>query len=335
MKFIKGLIALLVFTAANAITFSNSLSVQAAADYYYQVDVNYSPMSFTQVNPDVPLPEELQNVPISYSLALGKSFFIYGTDTINTKMNTFTYNNNINGASNNSMKYSWSNFIDTSTQPATVNYLGFRLVIEYNTVANKTITVMYDIKFINAELTVNYQNTNGGTVTSAQTIRGSVGDSYSVQPADISGYDFVRAEGDPQSGFLGTAAQVVTFIYEATPLPLLSNVHVNYIDEAGNNIIPIKSFQGEVGTDFNIQPEAIAGWELVNTIGNPIGQFTAADLQLSFVYKKVDTADIVSNTSTNNDITLPVTGEDNLSYTIAGLLLISGTGFFLNKVNKK
>lgn len=339
MKFLKGIVVAAVFIGSLV---AGVMPVNAAVDYdyYYAVESEYSPMSFKQVVLDLPLPDELQNETISYKLTTGKSYYIYGGTEINTKINTVTYATPIKAGTNSGMKFSWSNFVDTSTSPAKVNYLGFRMVIDYLKPDNEIVTVMYDIKFINATLNVQYQDESGQTIAEPDIISGSVGDDYTVQPAEIDGYEFVRAEGDAESGQLGTAPKTVTYIYGTAPEPVMGNLVVRYVDEAGNDILSEQSFTEPAGTEYAVQPEVIDGWELVDTIGAASGQYVDGSIEVQFVYREVgqsapNTVDNVVSSDVNNDVVLPVTGGTGFELFVFGGLLIFGAVFLVLQVRKK
>ncbi|MBC2260538.1 MucBP domain-containing protein [Listeria sp. FSL L7-0091] len=139
-------------------------------------------------------------------------------------------------------------------------------------------------------VTVNYQNEQGDSIASSETLKGNVGEKYQTVQKDIAGYDFKEVQGNTTGEFTNKA-QVVTYIYDKKPVPA-ANVTIEYVDQDGTQIHEPKVMSGNVGDPYDATGEAnqlqIEGYTLDTSKlpANATGVFTSEAQQVIYVYTK-------------------------------------------------
>ncbi|MBC2266563.1 MucBP domain-containing protein [Listeria sp. FSL L7-0083] len=139
-------------------------------------------------------------------------------------------------------------------------------------------------------VTVNYQNEQGDSIASSETLKGNVGEKYQTVQKDIAGYDFKEVQGNTTGEFTNKA-QVVTYIYDKKPVPA-ANLTIEYLDENGNQIHEPKIITGNVGDPYDATVELdqlqIEGYTLDTSKlpANATGVLTNEPQQVIYIYEK-------------------------------------------------
>ena len=128
---------------------------------------------------------------------------------------------------------------------------------------------------------VHYVDENGNKIKDDKQIEGEKGEAYSVSQEDIEGYRYVRTEGNA-SGTFPEGNTDVTFVYKKI---VKGTVTAKFVDINGNKIKDDKIYEGEKDEPYNIDKEAIYGYEYVKTEGNASGVFPDGNIDVTFVYK--------------------------------------------------
>ncbi|WP_338230650.1 MucBP domain-containing protein [Lactiplantibacillus paraxiangfangensis] len=171
-------------------------------------------------------------------------------------------------------------------------------------------------------VTVNYVDQDDPThpIKSATTITGAIDDPFTITPPDIAGYTYQGTQDDvPLTGTISGTAQTITLNYAKQ-----GQVTVNYQDEAGTTIAPSKTMTGDLGTSYEIEPQAIDGYNYLS--GNLTGTFTSSDQTVTLTYRKIPTEGSITVNYLDSDghvLAKPTTmmGKLGSAYTIEPLTI--------------
>ena len=166
------------------------------------------------------------------------------------------------------------------------------------------VTLVY-AKLPNVELghvLVKYVDEDGNEIQQRQTIHGSVGDDYLVEPAAIDGFTFkeVQANSDPAQGQFSTEAQSVTFVYSKLSNVESGSLLIKYVDENGKEIHQKQTLSGPIGESYDVSSDkyklSIDGYLLVEEKlpSNMKGTFSGEEQVVTFVYKKIEQPTVVA-----------------------------------------
>ncbi|GAX47730.1 MucBP domain-containing protein [Pseudolactococcus reticulitermitis] len=142
------------------------------------------------------------------------------------------------------------------------------------------------------DLTLEYIDTDGKKIATAQTISGNVGDTYDITgnayKQTILGYTFKEIQGQT-TGTLSNQAQTVTFVYTKNPVKA-ELLTVRYHDTAGNKIADFKTVSGNIGDPYDVSTDAhkldIEGHTLQEVHGQTTGVLTDKAQIVTYVYAK-------------------------------------------------
>ena len=173
-----------------------------------------------------------------------------------------------------------------------------------------------------APVTVNYVDSADPThpIKAADTITGAIDDPFTITPPDIDGYTFQGTQDDvPLTGTISGTAQTITLNYAKQ-----GQVTVNYQDETGTTIAPSKTMTGDLGTSYEIEPQAIDGYNYLS--GNLTGTFTSSDQAVTLTYRKIPTEGSITVNYLDSDghvLAKPttMTGKLGSAYTIEPLTI--------------
>ena len=152
----------------------------------------------------------------------------------------------------------------------------------------QTLTLVYrkdKIKTI-ASLTVKYVDETGKQLLNFKTHNGFVGDlvDLSGYRETIDGYTFKRFDNEITE--LANTEQTVTLVYSKNEVK--ASLTINYVDEAGNQILDPKIYNGVVGEKVNLKTyeKKIDGYSFKKTT-NAITELTDKNQTVTLVYSKI------------------------------------------------
>ena len=148
------------------------------------------------------------------------------------------------------------------------------------TLKGENITITYYYKKI-SNVTAKYidEITNQEIATS-ENIKGKVGDGYKTGKKDITGYEYVRVDGQPE-GYIKTEDTFITYYYRK-----ISNVIAKYIDEITNKeIIQSDIFTGKNGDSYKTVQKEVPNYDFIRIEGEKEGTFAQEDKQVIYYYK--------------------------------------------------
>jgi len=169
----------------------------------------------------------------------------------------------------------------------------------------QTVTYVYTKNPVPAaDVTVEYEDTEGKEVHPSQTISGNVGDPYDASTEQyqlkIEGYTLDETKL-PENGIgvFGETVQTVTYVYTKNPVPA-ADITVEYIDTEGNEIHASQMISGNVGNPYDASTEnyqlTIDGYTLDESQlpENTTGVFGETVQTVTYVYTKnpVPAADV-------------------------------------------
>ena len=169
----------------------------------------------------------------------------------------------------------------------------------------QTVTYVYTKNPIPAaDVTVEYEDTEGNEIHASQTISGNVGDSYDASTEKyqlkIEGYTLDESQlPENLKGVFSETAQTVTYIYTKNPIPA-ADITVKYVDTEGNEIHDSQTISGSIGDSYDASTlqykVTIEGYTLDETQlpENSKGIFSETAQTVTYIYTKnpVPAADV-------------------------------------------
>ncbi|MGF2088644.1 MucBP domain-containing protein [Enterococcus casseliflavus] len=210
--------------------------------------------------------------------------------------------------------------------PANVDYLSITSLVPNRLSTERaasTGTIQYlvnyqvPVKYVNTaeDVTVKYLDENGQTLAPNVTLSGYVGDPFTTEEKDISGYTLKEIQGDKIGTFSDTAQEVV-YVYERSDA---APVTVRYEDTEGNELATPTVMNGKVGLPYTSEAKAIPGWFVAQTPSNANGTYSETAQEVVYVYERSDAAPVTVRyeDTEGNELATPtvMNGKVGLSYT--------------------
>ena len=149
----------------------------------------------------------------------------------------------------------------------------------------QTLTFVYSKNEVKATLTINYVDETGNQILSPKTYEGVVGDRINLETYEISidGYSFKKTTNVITE--LTDKKQTVTLVYSKDKVK--SFLTINYVDEAGNQLLDPKIYTGVVGEQVNLEAYKINidGYSFKQTT-NAITKLTDKEQTVTLIYSK-------------------------------------------------
>ncbi|MFB8725840.1 MucBP domain-containing protein [Enterococcus casseliflavus] len=183
--------------------------------------------------------------------------------------------------------------------PANVDYLSITSLVPNRLSTERaasTGTIQYlvnyqvPVKYVNTaeDVTVKYLDENGQTLAPNVTLSGYVGDPFTTEEKDISGYTLKEIQGD-RIGTFSDVAQEVVYVYERSDA---APVTVRYEDTEGNELAAPTVMNGKVGLPYTSEAKTIPGWFVAQTPSNATGTFSETEKEVVYVYERSDAAPV-------------------------------------------
>ena len=144
----------------------------------------------------------------------------------------------------------------------------------------QTVTYVYE-KAEAAPVTVEYVDTDGKELVDAETLNGTIGDSYETQAKEIDGY-VLKETPENAKGIFSDKAQTVTYVYEKAEA---APVTVEYVDTDGKELVDAETLNGTIGDSYETQAKEIDGYVLKETPENAKGIFSDKAQTVTYVYE--------------------------------------------------
>lgn len=137
------------------------------------------------------------------------------------------------------------------------------------------------------------------TITDSVSQTGRVNDPYNTSPASLTGYALdIEKLPDNRSGKITRDTQNVNYYYKKIDNSQVktSKVTTKYVDESGKEIegVPVQTQTGRIGDNYVTNPQVIDGYALDSDQlpTNTQGTFTKDNQEVTYIYKKVESATI-------------------------------------------
>ncbi len=210
--------------------------------------------------------------------------------------------------------------------PANVDYLSITSLVPNRLSTERaasTGTIQYlvnyqvPVKYVNTaeDVTVKYLDENGQTLAPNVTLSGYVGDPFTTEEKDISGYTLKEIQGD-RIGTFSDVAQEVVYVYERSDA---APVTVRYEDTEGNELATPTVMNGKVGLPYTSEAKAINGWYVSQTPTNANGTYSETAQEVVYVYERSDAAPVTVRyeDTEGNELAAPtvMNGKVGLPYT--------------------
>ncbi len=164
---------------------------------------------------------------------------------------------------------------------------------------NVTVTLVYAVN--SYTLTVNYVDTAGDTISPSTTQTYANGAAYAVTAPDIAGYRYISASGALTGTVTGDITITLTYATTYT-------VTVNYVDTAGNTILPTSETDDYIAGDaYSVTVPAIPGYTYQFSAGDDISGVITDDVEITMVYSVTTTTPPSTTPETTPPSTAPET----------------------------
>ncbi|WP_312730231.1 MucBP domain-containing protein, partial [Enterococcus sp.] len=165
------------------------------------------------------------------------------------------------------------------------------------------------------DVTVKYLDENGQTLAPNVTLSGYVGEPFTTEEKDISGYTLKEIQGD-RIGTFSDVAQEVVYVYERSDA---APVTVKYEDTEGNELAAPTVMNGKIGLPYTSEAKTIPGWFVAQTPSNANGTYSETAQEVVYVYERSDAAPVTVKyeDKEGNQLSAPtvLSGKVGLPYT--------------------
>ena len=165
-------------------------------------------------------------------------------------------------------------------------------------------------------LVVHHYEVNGNTpLSEADEVNDEKqsGESYSTSKASITGYDYVKVEGDPTSGTMNSDKTVIYYYEKQDKTLIVKHVY----EDSGENIVEPSSQTLKYGDSYSTSPLSASdipeNYELVETPSNASGTMND-DVTVTYEYKKKEGKVIVKYLEQGTDKEIKSTEETTYDY---------------------
>ena len=132
---------------------------------------------------------------------------------------------------------------------------------------------------------VTYVDEQDAKLAEPETLEGEVDAAYTAEKKEITGYNFLRVEGQ-ETGTFKTEAQNVKYIYQAIPKPR-GTVNVTYVDEQDAKLADPVTLEGEVDASYATEKKEITGYNFLRVEGSETGTFKTEAQNVKYIYQAI------------------------------------------------
>ncbi|MBC2182196.1 LapB repeat-containing protein [Listeria sp. FSL L7-0233] len=148
----------------------------------------------------------------------------------------------------------------------------------------QTVTYVYSKDPVPAaNITVQYVDEAGNELASSEILLGNIGEEYHSSAKEIPSYTLTKTPANAEGEF-SAEEQTVTYVYAKIPVPA-ADITVQYVDEAGNELVTSEILSGNIGDDYTTTSKEITGYALIETPSNAAGQFSETSQTVIYVYR--------------------------------------------------
>ena len=166
---------------------------------------------------------------------------------------------------------------------------------------------------------VTYVDEQDAKLADPVTIEGEVDAAYATEKKEITGYNFLRVEGQ-ETGAFKSEVQNVKYIYQAIPKPR-GTVNVTYVDEQDAKLADPVTLEGEVDASYATEKKEITGYNFLRVEGPGTGAFKAEVQNVKYIYQAVPkprgTVNVTYVDEQDTKLADPVTLEGEVDATYA------------------
>ncbi|QIL50562.1 MucBP domain-containing protein [Weissella coleopterorum] len=152
--------------------------------------------------------------------------------------------------------------------------------------SGKLTFILNYIPPMTGNVTVYYQNLNGGNIADSEVLSGNVGDEYETKQKKIDGYTFKEVQGNPTGKFTDQE-QTVTYVYTKDPVKG-ADVTAKYVDESGKEIAQSEVKSGNIGDKYTTEKKDIKGYTFKEVEGSITGTLSDKAQTVTYIYVKND-----------------------------------------------
>ncbi|MBF2350431.1 MucBP domain-containing protein [Listeria marthii] len=148
----------------------------------------------------------------------------------------------------------------------------------------QTVTYVYSKDPVPAaNITVQYVDEEASELAPSEILLGNIGEEYHSSAKEISDYTLTKTPANAEGEF-SAEEQMVTYVYSKIPVPV-ADITVQYVDEAGNELVTSEILSGNIGDDYTATAKEIAGYALIETPSNEMGKFSETSQTVTYVYR--------------------------------------------------
>ncbi|MBF2394304.1 MucBP domain-containing protein [Listeria marthii] len=134
-----------------------------------------------------------------------------------------------------------------------------------------------------ANITVQYVDEEASELAPSEILLGNIGEEYHSSAKEIPDYTLTKTPANAEGEF-SAEEQMVTYVYSKIPVPA-ADITVQYVDEAGNELVTSEILSGNIGDDYTATAKEIAGYALIETPSNEMGKFSETSQTVTYVYR--------------------------------------------------
>ena len=166
---------------------------------------------------------------------------------------------------------------------------------------------------------VTYVDEQDAKLADPVTLEGEVDAAYTAEKKEITGYNFLRVEGQ-ETGTFKTEVQNVKYIYQAIPKPR-GTVNVTYVDEQDAKLADPVTLEGEVDASYTTEKKEITGYNFLRVEGPETGNFKTEVQNVKYIYQAIPkprgTVNVTYVDEQDTKLADPVTLEGEVDATYA------------------
>ncbi|MBC2001362.1 MucBP domain-containing protein [Listeria marthii] len=148
----------------------------------------------------------------------------------------------------------------------------------------QTVTYVYSKAPVPAaNITVQYVDEEASELAPSEILLGNIGEEYHSSAKEIPDYTLTKTPANAEGEF-SAEEQMVTYVYSKIPVPA-ADITVQYVDEAGNELVTSEILSGNIGDDYTATAKEIAGYALIETPSNEMGKFSETSQTVTYVYR--------------------------------------------------
>ena len=151
------------------------------------------------------------------------------------------------------------------------------------TITKDTQDVYYYYKKVSKGLIEKHIDEDDNSILHEEPHTGVVGEEYEINPKEFDRYE-LDEENLPTNNKGTYGDEVIEVVYK---YKYIAKVTANYVDQDGEKIVDPVVVEGNIGDDYKTEQKEFKKYEFVETVGNPEGEMTREDIEVTYRYQLI------------------------------------------------